>query len=235
MAKEIKQRILLVDDDANILRLVEMYLTKEGFSVVTAVDGIKASQQFKANPPSLMLLDVLLPGMDGWQVLREVRKASNIPVIMLTAKDDTFDKVLGLELGADDYIVKPFEPKEMIARIKAVLRRTSPGSAEPAAKEVSYPGLTVNLTRYAVTFQGAVLEMPPKELEVLFFLANHPNQVFTREQLIEQVWGYEFFGENRTVDVHIMRLREKLEGCERFGWQIKTVWRVGYKFEVTNQ
>lgn len=225
-----KQRILLVDDDLNILRLVELYLTKEGFAVETASDGSAAVSMFKANPPHLVLLDVLLPGMDGWQVCREIRKISNIPVIMLTAKDETFDKVLGLELGADDYIVKPFEPKELIARIKAVIRRSV--APETPSKEISYPGLTVNITRYTVTFTGAQLEMPPKELEVLFFLASHPNQVFTREQLIEQVWGYDFFGENRTVDVHVMRLREKLVGCEKFGWQIKTVWRVGYKFST---
>ncbi|MDR2656267.1 MAG: response regulator transcription factor [Oscillospiraceae bacterium] len=230
-SKENKQRVLLVDDDPNILHLVQLYLTKEGYTVETAADGAKAVQLFKANPPSLMLLDVLLPGMDGWQVLREVRKVSNIPVIMLTAKDETFDKVLGLELGADDYIVKPFEPKEMIARVKAVLRR----SAQPdsPSKEISFPGLTVNASRYTVMFGGAPLDMPPKELETLFFLASHPNQVFTREQLIEQVWGYDFFGDSRTVDVHVMRLREKLAGCESYGWQIKTVWRVGYKFEVT--
>jgi len=227
---EKKQRILLVDDDPNILRLVELYLTKEGFAVETAADGAKAVAQFKANPPHLVLLDVLLPGMDGWQVCREVRKVSNIPVIMLTAKDDTFDKVLGLELGADDYIVKPFEPKELVARVKAVIRRSS--AAEAPSKEISYPGLNVNITRYTATFLGAQLDMPPKELEVLYFLASHPNQVFTREQLIEQVWGYDFFGENRTVDVHIMRLREKLTGCEAYGWQIKTVWRVGYKFST---
>ena len=227
---ETKQRILLVDDDPNILRLVELYLTKEGFAVETASDGNTAVSMFKANPPHLVLLDVLLPGIDGWQVCREIRKVSNIPVIMLTAKDETFDKVLGLELGADDHIVKPFEPKELIARVKAVIRRSS--AAEAPSKEISYPGLTVNITRYTVTFAGAQLEMPPKELEVLFFLASHPNQVFTREQLIEQVWGYDFFGENRTVDVHMMRLREKLVGCERFGWQIKTVWRVGYKFST---
>ncbi|MDR0396379.1 MAG: response regulator transcription factor [Oscillospiraceae bacterium] len=228
--KDARQRILLVDDDPNILHLVQLYLTKEGFAAETAPDGAKAVQMFKANPPSLMLLDLLLPGMDGWQVLREIRKTSNIPVIMLTAKDETFDKVLGLELGADDYIVKPFEPKEMVARVKAVLRRSS--QTDAPSKEVSFPGLTVNASRYTVSFGGAPLEMPPKELETLFFLASHPNQVFTREQLIEQVWGYEFFGDSRTVDVHVMRLREKLSGCAQYGWQIKTVWRVGYKFEV---
>jgi DNA-binding response OmpR family regulator len=221
-----------VDDDANILRLVELYLTKEGYAVETAADGAKALKQFRDNPPSLVLLDVLLPSMDGWQVLREIRKSANIPIIMLTAKDETFDKVLGLELGADDYIVKPFEPKEMLARVKAVLRRSGLGANDASSKEVSFPGLTVNLTRYTVSFAGNTIEMPPKELEVLYFLAEHPNQVFTREQLIEQVWGYEFFGENRTVDVHVMRVREKLQDSERFGWTIKTVWRVGYKFEV---
>jgi DNA-binding response OmpR family regulator len=228
--KDMKNRILLVDDDQNILQLVQLYLSKEGYAVETAARGDKALEMFKANPPSLLLLDVMLPGMDGWQVCREVRKVSNIPVIMLTARDETFDKVLGLELGADDYIVKPFEPKELVARIKAVIRRAQPG--EGPSKEISFPGLTVNISRYSVTFAGQELEMPPKELEVLYFLASHANQVFTREQLIEQVWGFDFFGDSRTVDVHVMRLRDKLAGCEGYGWQIKTVWRVGYKFEV---
>lgn len=227
-----KTRILLVDDDPNIRQLVNLYLEKEGFEVEMAESGDSALTQFRASPPNLMLLDVMLPGMDGWQVLREARKTSNIPIIMLTAKDEVFDKVLGLELGADDYIAKPFDMKELVARIKAVIRRyQAPESQEPG-KELVFPGLTVNISQYAVTYLGKALEMPPKELELLNFLASHPNQVFTREQLLEQVWGYDFFGDSRTVDVHVKRLREKLTEGESLGWQIKTVWGVGYKFEV---
>ncbi len=227
-----KTRILLVDDDPNIRQLVNLYLEKEGFEVEMADTGDAALKQFRASPPNLMLLDVMLPGMDGWQVLREARKTSNIPIIMLTAKDEVFDKVLGLELGADDYIAKPFDMKELVARIKAVIRRyQAPETTEPG-KELVFPGLTVNISQYAVTYLGKPLEMPPKELELLNFLASHPNQVFTREQLLEQVWGYDFFGDSRTVDVHVKRLREKLTEGESLGWQIKTVWGVGYKFEV---
>ena len=226
-----KTRILLVDDDPNIRQLVNLYLEKEGFEVEMADRGDAALKAFQASPPDLMLLDVMLPGMDGWQVLREARKTSNAPIIMLTAKDETFDKVLGLELGADDYIAKPFDMKELVARIKAVLRRFQPQeSAENKALE--FPGLSVNISQYAVTYMGKELEMPPKELELLHFLASHPNQVFTREQLLEQVWGYDYFGDSRTVDVHVKRLREKLTEGEKLGWQIKTVWGVGYKFEV---
>jgi len=175
---------------------------------------------------------VMLPGMDGWQVLRETRKTSNVPIIMLTAKDETFDKVLGLELGADDYIAKPFDMKELVARIKAVIRRYQAPEPAEAGKALSFPGLTVNISQYTVNYMGKELEMPPKELELLNFLASHPNQVFTREQLLEQVWGYDYFGDSRTVDVHVKRLREKLTEGEKLGWQIKTVWGVGYKFEV---
>ena len=225
-----KMTILLVDDDPNIRQLVRLYLEKEGYDVQTADRGDTALEMFRKNPPHLMLLDIMLPGMDGWEVCREVRRTSNIPIIMLTAKGETFDKVLGLELGADDYITKPFEPKEMVARIKAVARRYQTG--DTPAKEVSFPGLTVNISRYSVVYAGQEIEMPPKELEVLYFLASHANQVFTRQQLLEQVWGFNFFGDSRTVDVHIKRLREKLVDCEKYGWQIKTVWSVGYKFEV---
>lgn len=225
-----KTKILLVDDDPNIRQLVRLYLEKEGFDVTEADRGDTALKEFKAAPPNLMLLDVMLPGMDGWQVCREVRKVSNIPIIMLTAKDETFDKVLGLELGADDYITKPFEGKELVARVKAVLRRAAPGESEK--NTLSFPGLTISLEKYEVHFQGKLIEMPPKELEVLYFLAAHQNRVFTREQLLEQVWGFDFFGDSRTVDVHIKRLREKLQGSESLGWQIRTVWGVGYKFEV---
>jgi len=177
-----------------------------------------------------MLLDIMLPGMDGWQVCREVRKISNIPIIMLTAKDETFDKVLGLELGADDYIVKPFDMKELVARIKAVIRRFQ--AAEAPERELAFPGLAINISQYTVTYMGKALDMPPREIELLYFLASHPGMVFTREQLLEQVWGYDYFGDSRTVDVHVKRLREKLLGGEALGWQIKTVWGVGYKFEV---
>ena len=228
----LKTKILLVDDDPNIRQLVNLYLEKEGFEVEMSDRGDAALARFKASPPDLMLLDVMLPGMDGWQVLREARKTLNTPIIMLTAKDETFDKVLGLELGADDYVAKPFDMKELVARIKAVLRRFQPQESAPENRELSFEGLTVNLSQYAVTYLGKPLEMPPKELELLYFLASHPNQVFTREQLLEQVWGYDYFGDSRTVDVHVKRLREKLTEGERLGWQIKTVWGVGYKFEV---
>ena len=228
----LKTKILLVDDDPNIRQLVNLYLIKEGFEVEMAERGDEALKKVLASPPNLMLLDVMLPGMDGWQVLRETRKSSNVPIIMLTAKDETFDKVLGLELGADDYIAKPFDMKELVARIKAVIRRYQAPEPAEAGKELVFPGLTVNISQYSVTYMGRELEMPPKELELLNFLASHPNQVFTREQLLEQVWGYDYFGDSRTVDVHVKRLREKLTEGEKMGWQIKTVWGVGYKFEV---
>lgn len=223
-------KILLVDDDPNIRQLVNLYLEKEGFEVAMAARGDDALKMFRESPPNLILLDVMLPGMDGWQVCREVRKVSNIPIIMLTAKDETFDKVLGLELGADDYVVKPFEMKELVARIKAVSRRFQ--TADAPDRELVFPGLTVNINQYSVKFMGRELEMPPKELELLYFLASHPGMVFTREQLLEQVWGYDYFGDSRTVDVHVKRLREKLGEGEKLGWLIKTVWGVGYKFEV---
>ena len=226
-----KTKILLVDDDPNIRQLVRLYLEKEGFDVTEADRGDTALKEFKAAPPNLMLLDVMLPGMDGWQVCREVRKVSNIPIIMLTAKDETFDKVLGLELGADDYVVKPFDAKELVARIKAVIRRYQNGG-ESTEKELAFPGLTINMSQYTVTYMGKEMDMPPKELELLYFLASHPGMVFTREQLLEQVWGYDYFGDSRTVDVHVKRLREKLSGGEAMGWQIKTVWGVGYKLDV---
>ena len=221
--------ILLADDDPNIATLVRLYLERENFEVRTVDRGDDVVTEFHRMPPDLVLLDVMLPGLDGFQVLKTLRKGSNIPVIMLTARDETFDKVLGLELGADDYITKPFEGKELVARIKAVLRRTS---AQDSTGVLSFPGLSISIDKYEVRFQGNVIEMPPKELEVLYFLASHQNRVFTREQLLEQVWGFEFFGDSRTVDVHIKRLREKLTDTESLGWQIRTVWGVGYKFEV---
>ena len=225
-----KQTIMVVDDDPNIAQLVKLYLEKEGFEVTVETRGDEAVAAFQKNPPSLMLLDIMLPGMDGYQVCRAIRQISTIPIIMLSAKDETFDKVLGLELGADDYITKPFEGKELVARVKAVLRRSSPGESEKDT--LSFPGLTISLEKYEVHYQGKLLEMPPKELEVLYFLAAHQNRVFTREQLLEQVWGFDFFGDSRTVDVHIKRLREKLQDSEALGWTIRTVWGVGYKFEV---
>ena len=225
-----KTRVLIVDDDPNINQLIKLYLEKEGYETDTAMRGDDALNQFKKNPPHIVLLDLMLPGMDGWQVCREIRKISNIPIIMLTAKDETFDKVLGLELGADDYVVKPFDMKELVARIKAVTRRFQ--AADAPEKELVFPGLTININQYTVMYMGKELEMPPKELELLYFLASHPGMVFTREQLLEQVWGYDYFGDSRTVDVHVKRLREKLTEGEKLGWQIKTVWGVGYKFEV---
>ncbi len=226
-----KPSILVVDDDPNISQLVKLYLEKEGYEVRTAGRGDDAVNEFSRLPPDLMVLDVMLPGMDGYQVLRSIRKSSAIPVIMLTARDETFDKVLGLELGADDYITKPFDAKELVARVKAVLRR-SMGGEEDKKTDLSFPGLTVSIAEYAAYYEGRRLDMPPKELEVLYFLASSPNQVFTREQLLKQVWGFDFFGDSRTVDVHIKRLREKLQDSEKYGWGIRTVRGVGYKFEL---
>ena len=235
-AAENKTHILVVDDDPNIAQLIRLCLTQEGYEVDIRNRGDTALECFKSEKIHLILLDVMLPGMDGWQVLREIRHSSKVPIIMLTAKDDTFDKVLGLELGADDYITKPFENKELTARVKAVLRRTVPesGTKEAAGENqgLSFKELYISLDTYEVVYRGSPVEMPPKELEVLYFLASHPNHVFTREQLLEQVWGFDFFGDSRTVDVHIKRLREKLADSEQFGWQIKTVWGVGYKFDV---
>jgi two-component system, OmpR family, response regulator len=224
-----KKRVLIVDDDYNINELIKLYIEKEGYEAIPVYNGDKVMDSFKKNTPDIVVLDIMLPGADGWNLCREIRKISNIPIIMLTAKGETFDKVLGLELGADDYIVKPFEPKELVARIKAVLRRYESKSTD--TKEIVYPNLVVNMTEYTVKVGGKKLEIPPKELELLYFLASNPNRVFTREQLLEQVWGFEFFGDSRTVDVHIKRLREKIDRHSR-NWQIKTVWGVGYKFEV---
>ncbi|MCC8168904.1 MAG: response regulator transcription factor [Oscillospiraceae bacterium] len=223
-------KALIVDDDENIVELIRLYLEKEGFSTITANNGLRAVELFKSETPSIVVLDVMMPEMDGWQVCREIRRVSNIPIIMLTAKGETFDKVLGLELGADDYMVKPFETKELVARVKAVLRR-SEAKETSTEKEIVFPGLMINLSNYELKINGKITEIPPKELELLYFLASNPNRVFTREQLLEEVWGFDYFGDSRTVDVHIKRLREKLEGVEE-NWQLKTVWGVGYKFEV---
>ena len=229
MASDNKTRIFVVDDDVNICELIRLYLENEGFDVMTSYRGDKAVEDFVSYAPSLVVLDIMLPGMDGWQVCREIRKRSGIPIIMLTAKGETFDKVLGLELGADDYIVKPFEAKELVARIKAVLRRYS--HKDVGSVEVVYPNLVVNKTNYTVRLNETEIQLPPKELDLLFFLASNPNRVFTREQLLEHVWDYNFFGDSRTVDVHIKRLREKIDLPDQV-WQLKTVWGVGYKFEV---
>ncbi|MGN0627107.1 MAG: response regulator transcription factor [Oscillospiraceae bacterium] len=227
-------KILVADDDRNICELLKLYLEKEDYSVVLAGNGEEALARFDEENPDLILLDVMMPKLDGWQVCRELRKKSECPIIMITAKGETFDKVLGLELGADDYVVKPFEPKEIIARIKAVMRRTGKASAETDKKEVSYDKLTVNMTKYELKVDGKVVDTPPKELELLFHLASNPNRVYTRDQLLDEVWGFEYYGDSRTVDVHIKRLREKLEGVSD-KWSLKTVWGVGYKFEVKDE
>lgn len=221
-----KQKILIVDDDMHIAELVSLYVEKEGFETKEVYDGREAIQVASAFQPDLILLDLMLPGMDGYQVCAEIRKTSRVPVIMLTAKGETFDKVLGLELGADDYIVKPFDPKELVARVKAVLRRYEPQQEE--GDILRFPNLEINISNYSVTYYGRGLEFPPKEFELLFYLAKHPNRVFTREQLLDQIWGYEYVGDTRTVDVHVKRIREKLNQEDE--WGIRTVWSVGYKF-----
>lgn len=227
-----KQKILIVDDDSNIAELISLYLTKEFYEVQIVEDGEQALQVFDTFQPNLILLDLMLPGMDGYQVCREIRRRSNTPIIMLSAKGEVFDKVLGLELGADDYMIKPFDSKELVARVKAVLRRfnPSPSEATPIAKLVQYPDLIINQTNYSVIYRNERVDMPPKELELLYFLASSPNQVFTREQLLDHIWGYEYIGDTRTVDVHIKRLREKIRDDEN--WALSTVWGIGYKFEV---
>ena len=222
--------ILVVDDDVNIGRLIRLYLEKEGYSVECVHRGDTALDMFKNMNPKLILLDIMLPGMDGWTVCREIRKTSNVPIIMLTAKGETFDKVLGLELGADDYIVKPFDPKELMARVKAVMRRSEP--KEVVSSVLQFEELEINMDNYSVMYFGKEIELPPKEMELLYYLASHKNNVFTREQLLEQVWGFDYFGDSRTVDVHVKRLREKFPLDADLSWKIKTVWGVGYKFEV---
>lgn len=223
-------KIMVVDDDSNICELLRLYLIKEGFDVVTAADGEEAVDQFDTIRPDLMLLDVMMPNLDGWQVCRQIRKKSNCPIIMLTAKGELFDKVLGLELGADDYIVKPFETKEVVARVKAVLRRAGIGKDEKP-KIVSYDKLYINMENYELRVDGKQIDTPPKEMELIYHLASNPGRVFTRDQLLDEVWGFEYYGDSRTVDVHIKRLREKLEGVSD-QWTLKTVWSVGYKFET---
>lgn len=227
-----KGTILIVDDEKNICELLRLYIEKEGYGAVISNDGADAIEKFKAIKPDLVLLDIMLPVKDGWQVCREIRSIDNTPIIMLTAKGETFDKVLGLELGADDYIVKPFEPKELIARMKAVLRRSEMSADVGETKsELCFDGLKIGKETYEIFLDGKKIEMPPKEFELLYFLAKNKNKVFTRDQLLDEIWGYEFFGDSRTVDVHIKRIREKIE-TEGKNWQLKTVWGVGYKFEV---
>jgi DNA-binding response OmpR family regulator len=233
-----KQKILIVDDDVNIAELISLYLTKECFDTLMVHEGEDALSNFATYQPNLILLDLMLPGIDGYEVCREIRKVSSIPIIMLSAKGEIFDKVLGLELGADDYIIKPFDSKELVARVKAVLRRFHPAPTQPVESVVSeqtgqyvqYSDLIINQTNYSVTYFGSTIEMPPKELELFYFLASHPNQVFTREQLLDHIWGYEYIGDTRTVDVHIKRLREKIK--DHVSWSLSTVWGIGYKFEV---
>ena len=225
------QKIMIVDDDANICELLRIYLEKDGFSTVTSTDGEQAIAYAQRYNPDLILLDIMMPRLDGWQVCREIRKTSSVPIIMLTAKSETFDKILGLELGADDYITKPFETKEGIARIKAVLRRSGDGKRAGDIKEVRFDKLCINLTNYELVVDGRSIDTPPKELELVYHLASNPNRVYTRDQLLDEVWGFDYYGDSRTVDVHVKRLREKLEGVSE-AWSLKTVWGVGYKFEV---
>lgn len=228
-----RQKILIVDDDNNIAELISLYLTKECFETMIVNDGESALTAAESFAPNLMLLDLMLPGIDGYQVCREIRSKSSLPIIMLSAKGEVFDKVLGLELGADDYIEKPFDSKELVARVKAVLRRYKPAAGTPENsrdKCVQYADLSINLTNYSVVYKGRNVDMPPKELELLYFLASSPNHVFTREQLLDQIWGYEYVGDTRTVDVHIKRLREKIK--DHASWKITTIWGIGYKFEA---
>ena len=234
MANEKSLKVLIVDDDKNICDLLRLYLEKDSYSVILSHDGEEAVVKFNALKPDMVLLDIMLPGMDGWQVCREIRKKSNVPIIMITAKGETIDKVIGLELGADDYIVKPFDAKEVIARINAVTRRVGNINVEPEIKEVRYDKLVVNMTRYELKVNGKNIDTPPKELELLYYLASNPNRVYTRDQLLDEVWGFEYYGDSRTIDVHIKRLREKLEGVSE-KWALKTVWGVGYKFEAEEE
>lgn len=226
-----KEKILVVDDDVNICELLRLYIERDDYQVIIANDGEQAVELFNREQPDLVLLDIMLPKMDGWQVCKEIRKTSNRPIIMLTAKGELFDKILGLELGADDYIIKPFEAKEVIARIHAVLRRTSTNEEKEKVKEINWDKLSINLTNYELRVDGKYIDTPPKEMELLYYLASNPNKVFTRDQLLDKVWGFDYYGDSRTVDVHIKRLREKINGVSN-QWSLKTVWGVGYKFDA---
>ena len=223
-------KILIVDDDTNICELLRLYIEKEGYQAVLAYDGEQAIEVFNKEQPNLVLLDIMMPKLDGWQVCREIRKTSDCPIIMITAKGEVFDKILGLELGADDYVVKPFEAKEVVARVRAVLRRTGSSEVE-AVKEVVWDKLSINLTNYELKVDGVAVDTPPKEMELLYHLASNPNKVYTRDQLLDQVWVFEYYGDSRTVDVHVKRIREKIDGVSD-KWELRTVWGVGYKFEV---
>ena len=223
-------KILIVDDDTNICELLRLYIEKEGYSTAIAYDGEQALELFEREQPNLILLDIMLPKLDGWQVCREIRKTSDCPIIMITAKGEVFDKILGLELGADDYVVKPFEAKEIVARVRAVLRRVG-SNDEETIKQVNWDKLSINLTNYELKVNGEAVDTPPKEMELLYHLASNPNKVFTRDQLLDQVWGFEYYGDSRTVDVHVKRIREKIDGVSD-KWELRTVWGVGYKFEV---
>lgn len=225
------EKVLIVDDDKNICDLLRVYLEKEGYSTIISNEGNEAMVKFNSHNPDIVLLDIMLPGMDGWQICKEIRKASDTPIIMLTAKSEIFDKVLGLELGADDYIVKPFDTKEVLARIKAVARRSGKLPKPVEMQEVHYDKLSINLTRYVLKAGGKVIDAPPKEIELLFYLASNPNRVFTRDQLLDEIWGFDHYGDSRTIDVHIKRLRGKLCGISK-QWELTTVWGVGYKFEL---
>ena len=225
-----EEKIFVVDDDQNICELLRLYLEKEGYKTMAAFDGQQAIDYAKSFAPDLILLDIMLPKFDGWQVCREIRKESEVPIIMLTAKGETFDKILGLELGADDYVTKPFDTKEVMARVKAVLRRTN-GGEKTVTQEVNYDKLKINLTNYELQVDGKMIDTPPKELELIYHLASNPNRVYTRDQLLDEVWGFDYYGDSRTVDVHVKRIREKLENISS-EWSLKTVWGVGYKFEV---
>lgn len=225
------EKVLIVDDDKNICDLLRVYLEKEGYSTIISNEGNEAMVKFNSLNPDIVLLDIMLPGMDGWQICMEIRKASDTPIIMLTAKSEIFDKVLGLELGADDYIVKPFDTKEVLARIKAVARRSGKLPKPVEMQEVHYDKLSINLTRYVLKAGGKVIDAPPKEIELLFYLASNPNRVFTRDQLLDEIWGFDYYGDSRTIDVHIKRLRGKLCGISK-QWELTTVWGVGYKFEL---
>ena len=225
-------KILIVDDDTNICELLRLYIEKEGYTTVLAHDGEQALAMFNSEQPNLVLLDIMMPKLDGWQVCREIRKTSDCPIIMITAKGEVFDKILGLELGADDYVVKPFEAKEVVARVRAVLRRTA-ATDEETVKEVVWDNLSINLTNYELKVNGVAVDTPPKEMELLYHLASNPNKVYTRDQLLDQVWGFEYYGDSRTVDVHVKRIREKIDGVSD-KWELRTVWGVGYKFEVKN-
>lgn len=225
---DIKSKILIVDDDENISELISLYLEKEGYQTRSVYSGTDAFSTFKAYQPNLVILDLMLPGKDGFDVCKEIRQISHVPIIMLTAKGETFDKILGLELGADDYMVKPFDTKELTARVKAVLRRYNP--KKDTTKQITMTNLSINLSNYTVLYNDHRVDMPPKELELLYFLASNPNQVFTREQLLDRIWGYEYIGDTRTVDVHVKRIREKIAETDQ--WGVKTVWGIGYKFEV---